>query len=50
MSTTTVDIPNPYTPMAWVPPEWEMRLRGQLYVAVGSLAVSKLILKVGRFK
>jgi len=50
MSTTIVAVPNPYTPMAWVPPDMARRLTVQLYAAVGSLAVSKLILKVNHFR
>ena len=50
MSTTTIDLPNPYTPMAWLRPEMAGKHALQLYAAVGSLAVRKLILKVSRFR
>jgi len=50
MPTTTVDPPNPSTPMAWLPPEIAELHTLQLYIAVGSLAVSKLILKFSRFR
>ena len=46
MPTTITGIPNPYTPMAWVPPVIAKRLTLQLYAAVGALAVSNLTLKV----
>jgi len=50
MSTTTIDLPNPYTPMAWLRPEMARKHALQLYAAVGSLAVRKLILKGSRFR
>ena len=49
MPTTTVDLPNPYTPMAWLPPEIAEIHTLQLYIAVGSLAVSNLVFKFSRF-
>jgi len=48
MSTTIAHIPNPYTPMAWLPPDIARSLTLQLHVAAGALAVSNHILKVTR--
>ena len=40
MSNATTVLPNPYTPMAFVPLEWATKTTNQTYFAVGSLAVS----------
>jgi len=38
-SDSTIALPNPYTPMAFIPPELERKTMGLTYSAVGSLAV-----------
>ena len=38
-SDTTITLPNPYTPMAFIPPEFETKTMGLTYAIVGSLAV-----------
>ena len=43
---TTITLPNPYTPMAFVPPELETRVMGQKYSAVGSLAVGLVFFEI----
>jgi hypothetical protein len=37
---TDVYLPNPYTRMAWMPPDLATKVAIQHYTAVGSLAVS----------
>lgn len=39
-SNTTITLPNPYTPMAFVPPSLATNMTHEIYAAVGSLAVS----------
>jgi hypothetical protein len=36
---------NPYTPMAWVTPTLAREMTNQLYIVIGSLSVSSIILE-----
>ncbi len=44
-NSTDVYLPNPYTQLAWIPPDLAAKVAIQHYTAVGSLAVSLIIVR-----